>query len=268
MNWKVIFGTTIATVILITLVLYFYTPISPSHSYTLTPDVTMGEIVKITSQDFAPPGKIEIYFISWYGCPNGATSSWALYLLLQKYGIVEVQPHSSKFDIKIGSAIPGLIFLNYTPKSNVIFHFLYLYNQYLNETTTGIPINISTYQAVYYGLQMIKSSMPQWVYNIVYYYEIESKLVNAGNGSVAFYAHHLVTICIITGPKGTWMFILYPNPLTPLGILKDLNATSLTPSQAVKEASNLLNEINKEIVPQNILQAEENLNEIITEEIG
>jgi hypothetical protein len=40
-----------------------------------------------------------------------------------------------------------------------------------------------------------------------------------------------------------------PNPLTPLGILKDLNATSFTPSQAVKEASNLLNEINKEIVP-------------------
>ncbi|MFP3202532.1 MAG: DUF929 family protein [Sulfolobus sp.] len=95
-----------------------------------------------------------------------------------------------------------------------------------------------------YGLQMIKSSMPQWVYNIVYYYEIESKLVNVGNGSVAFYAHHLVTICIITGTKGTWMFILYPNPLTPLGILKDLNATSFTPSQAVKEASNLLNEIN------------------------
>lgn len=142
----------------------------------------IGYIFKVNNENYVGNNSVEIYFISWYGCPNGATSSWVLYLVLKYYGNLSVMPHSSKFIPKIHSSIPGLIFLNYTPHSNVLFHFIYLYNQYLNETMNGIPIkNLSSNQAVYLGLQEVKENAPSWVYNIIYFYNIEDKIINLSN---------------------------------------------------------------------------------------
>ncbi|MBB5254772.1 DUF929 domain-containing protein [Sulfurisphaera ohwakuensis] len=224
----------------------------------------LGYIFKVNNINYAGNNTVQIYFISWYGCPNGAASSWVLYLVLSKYGIVNVKPHTSKFVPRLDSAIPGLIFLNYTPKSNVDFHFIYLYNEYLNETVTGIPI--SGDQAIYLGLQELKSEVPNWVYKIVYFYNIEDKLVNLSNGSIAFAYKHLVTTCIITGPKGTYAFILFPNPITPEKLLQALNVSSLSMEEAKNVADKLLTQINSGKIPNIILEAVNNLNQIIIEE--
>ncbi|BFH73814.1 DUF929 domain-containing protein [Sulfurisphaera javensis] len=226
----------------------------------------LGYIFKVNNVNYAGDNSVQIYFISWYGCPNGATSSWILYLVLNKYGTVSVIPHSSKFAPRLGSAIPGLLFLNYTPKSNVYFHFIYLYNEYLNETLNGIPItNFTGNQAVYLGLKELKSEVPHWVYQLAFFYNIGDKLVNQGNGSIALAYHHLVTMCFITGPKGTYAFILYSNPITPEKLLQALGVSSLSMSEAKSLASHLLS--SKEM-PSIILQAEQNLNQVISIELN
>lgn len=186
--------------------------------------------------------------------------------MLSKYGEVGVAPHGSHFLESVNSSIPGLIFTKFTATSYVDFHFLYIYNQYLNETTTGIPItNLLSNQAVYLGLEEVKNMTPSWVYNIVYTYQVETKTLDEGNGSVALYAHHLVTMCVITGPKGTWAFILYPNPLFPSTILRDFGVSRLTPLQAQKEAQLELSQMAEGKVPSSILQASDNLINVIKE---
>lgn len=229
-----------------------------------------GEIFKVNNVNYANNDSVQVYFISWYGCPNGATASWELYLALSKFGYVSVEPHGSKFNPDIGSSVPGLIFTGFTPSSNVYFHYLYVYNEYLNETTTGIPIpNLASNQAVYLGLNIVKQDEPGWVYNLVYYYMIEDNLVNIGNGSIALGYHHLVTMCVITGPKGTYAFILYPNPITPVLLLKSLGLSSLSTGQAEGYAKVLLANITQgQEIPSVIVQAENNLLDVINQELS
>jgi len=45
------------------------------------------QFVKVSNRDYASsPNTVEVYLVSWEGCPNGATQSWPLYLALSHYG--------------------------------------------------------------------------------------------------------------------------------------------------------------------------------------
>jgi len=208
----------------------------------------LNHLVKVSNRDFAG-NSTEIYFISWYGCPYGATLSWPLYVMLRHYGNVSVQPHYSIFESDIGEPVPGLIFTNFSSNSSIHFHYLYLYNQYLNATPNGTKIT----NLVQYGLNVIKNKTPEWVYSLVEKYEVNEPLagfmlsvVNSGNPP------HIATVLIITDPKGTWMLIGYPSSLTPGQILSiSTNSTSL------------LKDINSGNVPSSIYSYYEKLEETL-----
>lgn len=57
-------------------VLIFVLPqFSSSHNVSASNQGPYFQIYKVSNQDYAPPGKAEVYFVSWIGCPNGAADS-------------------------------------------------------------------------------------------------------------------------------------------------------------------------------------------------
>ncbi len=208
----------------------------------------LNHLVKVSNKDFA--GNLtEIYFISWYGCPYGATLSWPLYVLLKHYGNVSIIPHYSIVESDIGEAVPGLIFTNFSTNSSIQFHYIYLYNQYLNATITGVKVS----NLVRYGMSVIQNNTPEWVYSLVKKYEINEPLAgfmisvaDAGNPP------HIATALIITSPKGTWMLIGYPSSLTPTMLLS-ISANS----------TKLLDQINSGNIPHSIYSYYEKLEETL-----
>ncbi|WP_338604138.1 DUF929 domain-containing protein [Sulfolobus tengchongensis] len=214
-------------VVIVLLVVFPYINHNPSTgTITANANTPLFNVYKVSNTNYVGNNSVEIYFISWYGCPNGATASWPLYLALRHFGNVSVVPHYSIYESDLGSAIPGLLFLNYTPypTSHVYFHPIYIYGQYLNETTNGTPINTDD---VTFGLQELKSMVPNWVYNLVVYYEVNQTYTQIGT-SPAYYGKypHIITIIIISGPGGTWVDLGYPNSISPQ-TLAGLNSTVL-----------------------------------------
>lgn len=215
--------------------------------------------VKVSSQDYAPPGKVEVYFISWYGCPYGATLSWPLYVALEHYGKISVVPHYSLSEQTLGGAVPGLLFQGFQSNSSVDFHFLYIYNQYLNATLDGTPLNGNAIQV---GLQEIQQELPSWVYQIVDLYQLQLTQVPVPNGTIMPIAYaspipHIVTTLIVTGPGGTWLMLGYPNSLPPNDLI-NLNNNS----------TSLLNQIQAGNVPSSILNTANSIQSIISQAQG
>ncbi|QKQ99187.1 DUF929 domain-containing protein [Metallosphaera tengchongensis] len=212
-------------------------------------------LVKVSSTDYASSGKVEVYFVSWYGCPYGATLSWPLYVSLEHYGVVGVTPHTSLTEPGLSSyPIPGLIFQNFTPSSNLDFHFYYIYNQYLNETVSGQPLDG---KGVQLGLQELSQEAPNWLVNLISEYQLNRTLVALPNGSqapIAFASEtpHLVTTLVITGPGGTWILLGYPSSFTP----QDAVSISTDPSV-------ILSEINSGTVPSQIQVTAQQLLQVI-----
>lgn len=272
---------TIVIIILVSSVIY-ETMIAPR----LNLQSPIGHLIKYNNVDYAPPGLVEIYVVSWYGCPMRAGLSWALYLALQKYGNVTVEPHGSlmigepsgvfKNILPADTSIPSLLFVNFTPNTNVRFYEIMVYNQELNETTLGYFIRNYTGQydekppvsAVNLGLLTLEKLAPSWVYQIVYTTQVEEKLMPVGNGSVAFAAHHLVTELIITGPKGTWIALFYVYPVTPGAVVADSGYSNMNVQEAQYVASQMLAKINSGNIPTNILQAANEINSVIQEELS
>lgn len=210
-------------------------------------------LVKISNTSYS--NTTQVYLISWYGCPYGATLSWPLYVALENYGNVSAVTNYSitEPDIDNGlQGVPGLIFTGFNSTSNVSFHFLYIYNQYLNATPSGVPLNSN---AVSVGLQEIKEYEPSFVYNIINQYEVETVLPGLST-SIADGGHppHIATALIITGPKGTWLLIGYPSPLTPDDVIS-INHSS----------SQLFSEIKNGNIPSSIRNAAKDIVEAINE---
>ncbi len=203
----------------------------------------LNHLVKVSSEDF-DGDSVAVYFITWYGCPYGATLSWPLYVFLKEFGNATVVPHYSIVEGDIGSPVPGLIYLNYTSEE-ISFHVLYLYNQYLNATPNGTKVG----NLVSYGLATIKQEEPPWVYSLIEKYEVDvplvspfTNVVNSGNPP------HIATALIITSPKGTFMLIGYPSSLTPQEVLGVSNNVTY-----------LLHMVNTGKVPPQILSFSEQL---------
>ncbi|ABP95656.1 protein of unknown function DUF929 [Metallosphaera sedula] len=235
--------------------LSFRTSVSTSAQSAFT------NLVKVSSTDYAPNGTTQVYFISWYGCPYGATLSWPLYVALSNYGNLTVIPHYSvaEPDLANGAPIPGLLFQRFTPSSNVQFHFYYIYNQYLNATPSGQPVNNA--DRVQVGLNELENMTPSWVVNLVEQYQLsETQVVYNGNQvpiAMGSSEPHLVTTLIISGPGGTWIMLGYPKSLPPSEVVS-INGNS----------TQLLNEIESGHVPSPIESTAQQILQIIQQASG
>ena len=152
--------------------------------------------------NYKPSGRERVIFISWAGCPIGASLSWPLYFALEKYGNVSYYNwHSDPSDSF--PFTPGLIFTNYSSNS-INASFVYLYNESLtvnfhNKTITG---NLITD-----GLNELKSDLPSPYYKMAKKYTTEEWITGGyfSTSADSVQPHHINTIIIISGSSGTYV---------------------------------------------------------------
>lgn len=126
--------------------------------------------------------KVEVYFVSWIGCPIGASLSWPLDEALGGHLFVSLH-YSDPSDIQI----PGLIFLSGN-NSNVTFYPIYVYNEYLNASPSGQPV---TGNRIDFGLNVLRQQVPPWVYDLVVKYDVNTTFNLSGKvESLADYGDH------------------------------------------------------------------------------
>ncbi len=194
-KWAVIFSVIIVVIVVIAAVYPYIAPFSAPSS------IKPGKYYEISNKDLLNNGSSAVFFISWYGCPIGATDSWPLYLTMNK--TTDISSHvryntADPTDIYGNGSVgqPGLLFNgNFTFKNNgtvFSFHPLYMFNK----TMTGTVKNKTIPETlVSYGLSLINSTYPSNV----------AKMFNKYATSITF-SGHLTTTFIITGPHGTYIF--------------------------------------------------------------
>ena len=167
---------------------------------------------KVSNSSFSQGNRVEVYLVSWVGCPYGASDSWGLYLALSHFGELNATPNLSDVELvetpnntTAPVAVPGLIFNGFRPNSSVDFHAVYLLNRVYNNGTASLPNGtlIPTSEVLQVELNELRSEAPQWVYNLVYQYQVESGMV------YQFPLPHIASTVIVTGPNGTWMLVGY-----------------------------------------------------------
>ena len=197
-NPQFIFSVIAAIIIVVIVVLAITNPFFSPPSKILP-----EKYYKISDHDLLSNGSTGIYFISWYGCPIGATDSWALYYAMNSttdiYSHVEYhQAYNRDIFANASGTVgqPGLLFkgtfsFQYNGKS-VTFYPLYMYNQTMTGTLNNGKINGSLAS---YGLSLINSTYPSSV----------AKMFNKYASDIT-YDNHLETTFIITGPHGAYIF--------------------------------------------------------------
>lgn len=208
-------------VVLIVTVLYFGGYIPHFHSgntnqpnFVAPTSITWGSFTEISNQNFAGSGQENIYFVSWIGCPIGASLSWALNYTFSHYqGVTNVRTeghYSDPNEAGDAASLPGLLFMDsFSYNQNGIklsFYPVYMYNEtlfgYANNNT---PIPSSNLVSA--GLSVVNSSVPPGISSLVY------KYTNLVNVSISPYhpsaflstPHHMNTVLVITGDFGTYM---------------------------------------------------------------
>ncbi len=180
--------------------------------YSEPSSISPEKYTKVSHGDLLANGSSAIYYISWYGCPVGATDSWPLYYAMNStkdiYSTVTLH-HSNPNDIFASN--PGLLFNKNITFSNAgtkfTFYPLYLYNQTMTGTIHNKSLNSSA--RISYGLSLINKTFPSSVANIFNKYS--SDISRKG---------HLTTTFIITGPHGAYIYNLFmynPENATLLG---------------------------------------------------
>lgn len=189
----------IAVVIIVFIVIIAVTNPFFAAPTSISPD----KYYKISDHDLLSNGSTGIYFISWLGCPIGATDSWALYYAMNSttdiYSHVEYHEAYNQ-DIYANAAAtagqPGLLFkgtfsFQFNGKK-VTFYPLYMYNQTMKGTVNNVSLSPSDLAS--YGLSLINSTLPSGV----------AKMFNKYASDIT-YDHHLETTFIITGPHGAYI---------------------------------------------------------------
>jgi hypothetical protein len=205
LKWTVI----VAAIIIIIVVLAVTNPFfKPPQS------ISAGSYYKVSDSDLLSNGSSGVYFLSWIGCPIGATDSWAIY-----YGINSTENISSHVQLHTAdpsdvysnetTGQPGLLFtgdFSFTDSGHkVTFYPLYMYNETMSGTTANKPINGSL---VSYGLSLVNLTYPSAVAAIFNKY-----------ASDISYDNHLTTTVLITGPHGSYIFNSYMYPVVSGGVL-------------------------------------------------
>lgn len=203
--------------------------------------------IKVSNKGYSK--NVSIYLVSWYGCPFGASLSWPLYDVLSHFGNVSAETHYSIYESDIGGYVPGLLFLDFIPNSTVSFHYVYLYNEYLNASPEGTPMK----NLVEGGIEELRNEAPTWVYQLILEYDINDSDIFTGLSMVspAYMGNppHIPTTLIITGPNGTWILIGYLNSLNPSSLAVSseghINKNYILSLTSVKEsASTIMSVIN------------------------
>ena len=151
---------------------------------------------------------LTVYYFSWYGCPYGATDSWAFYEAISSYtNSTVIDNHitlhtSSSTDTYPNT--PGLLFSSFI-SGDLHFNPVYVYNQ----TMTGTPNNqpIPNSELVGTGIYEINQSVPSAIAQLEYHYMVQVPV--KGTSAASFYSFnlpHVNTNIIIAGPHGAWIF--------------------------------------------------------------
>jgi hypothetical protein len=223
-------------IVLIVTVLYFggyiphfHTDKTTQSNFVAPTSIPWGVFTEISNQNFAGSGAENIYYISWIGCPIGASVSWSLnYALSQMVNNTYVTPHYSDPDEGSLANLPGLLFNDaFSFKhngENVLFDPVYMYNETLNGyAKNNSPIAGS--DLVSAGLSVVNNSLPALPYgisNLIYEYTTVFKINNMPSDVPSAYLGtppHVNTVLVITGNFGTYMLNgqIY-NPLNIKGI--------------------------------------------------
>jgi hypothetical protein len=205
--------------------------------------VELEQYCKISDNDLVKDNTSTcVYFITWGGSPTGDAGSWALYEFLNEHGYnLDKNDHISTSQSMANyeyNNTPGVIFNNSTYTVNYNGHTtiikpVYLYGENLTNKTT-----IAT------GLQELKVSVPNGVYNEVKVYTTEAIVdgLSIPSDNISQY-HHINSVTLINGPAGAYIFngyLINPtnfnNNTTPDQVITDLRDN---PSYtAVKDAVN------------------------------
>ncbi len=175
-------------------------------SFSAPTSTPWGSGEQISDSSFG--SNIHIYYISWYGCPFGATDSWAFFLALNSYLGTNLSNHGwttlhTSVAGDVYGSTPGLLFSGFSYK-NVVFQPVYVYNQTMKGTTSNVSISPS--HLVSKGLSEINNTIPavsSLEYKYLYQLPIYGKTVSS---FLQFSTPHVNTNIIITGPNGAWLF--------------------------------------------------------------
>lgn len=214
-----------------------------------TNGIPLGEFVKVSNQDYSTdPGTVQVYFVSWYGCPVGASLSWPLYEVMSHYGHISYQLNYSTPLEKDAPNLPTMIFKNFSRSSNVEFIPVYLYGRFLNTTPSGQPIQQS--QLIQVGESELEKEVPQPIYNIIVNYTTEVDLLEQTHNGTSVLPpsaydgnpQKINSVIVITGPNGTYLLN---------GPLPTLNPPSLR-NITTQEMIDVLNTQNYSSLPPNL----------------
>ncbi len=197
-----------------------------------TISIPSGKFYQISTKDYAPPGHVDVYFSSWYGCPIGAADSWMILCSFNPYVNMSLHSVRNQVPFKNGTSVPGLLFNNFSfydsnTSKTVSFYPFYLYNLYLNRTadgfnnlTGGTPIPGN--ELVSTGLSELNGSgFPTPITGIIS--NITTVDPIAGTDTPSAFLHpasrpsKINTVMVITGPGGTWIlnrYVITPSTLT------------------------------------------------------
>ncbi|MCL4420258.1 MAG: DUF929 domain-containing protein [Candidatus Thermoplasmatota archaeon] len=212
--------------------------LNPGSSFTAPSVTPWGSGEQISDSNFG--SNVHIYYISWYGCPFGATDSWAFYIALNQYLNTNLSArgwvtlHQSVSGDVDGNT-PGLLFSSFSYK-NVVFTPVYVYNQ----TMKGYASNntsINSAALVSVGLNEINSSVPASVSSLEYKYLY---VLPVSGYSMSSFLHfklpHVNTNIIITGPNGAWLF---NGPIYNPSILRQNSTTAFSPTYVMNNLSTI-----------------------------
>lgn len=209
-------------IIIVGIVIYFHVSnsnINSSNTDITATSISWGSFTKISDYNSA---NVKIYYFSWYGCPIGATDSWEFYNVLSNYGNISgyVSTHYSDPN-DLYPNTPGLIFTESFSIGGISFHPVYVYNQYMNATTSGAYI--SPQKLLSTGISEINSTVPHEIAHFEYFamYTIPTSYFGKPSGVEN---GHINTNVIIVRPNGTWIL---NGPLFNPIELAGLNPTAL-----------------------------------------
>ncbi len=197
--------------------------------YTLPSNVPFsdfGTYYKVNSSDYAPSNSVNIYFVTWVGCPYGAGNSWELYNYLNGFSSIQssVSGHFSDPNEGKLASVPGLLFTN-SPISvkgvngySINLDSYYMYNEYMSQGYNAPYVNITSSNAISVALSELQAdNLPVPIFNIV---KAFTTIVDATSYTKpsAYLGNpaHINTITIFTGPKGTYIVnggVIDPQPL-------------------------------------------------------
>lgn len=223
----------IIVVIIVIVVFAFnlvHLPFSKSSGYQLPSNVPFsdfGSYTVVNSSDYAPSNSVNIYFVTWVGCPYGAGDSWELYNYLNGFSSISssVSGHNSDPDESSSLAsIPGLLF-NANPISviglngiHINLYTYYMYNEYMTQSYNTPSVNITSSNAISVALSELQAdNLPAPIFNIVK--DFTTVVTATGYSKASAYLGnpaHINTIIVFTGSKGTDLInggIIDPQPL-------------------------------------------------------